>query len=53
MSCRLSRVGPLHPTINRGSGARKLQLGGNPDVGGDQTASFKPAEVFKFMIPHD
>lgn len=39
--------------FGEGSGARKLQLAGNPDVGGDQTANFKPAEVFKFMIPHD
>lgn len=39
--------------FSEGSGARKLQLAGNPDVGGDQTANFKPAEVFKFMIPHD
>lgn len=39
--------------FSEGSGARKLQLAGNPDVDGDQTANFKPAEVFKFMIPHD
>lgn len=39
--------------FSEGSGARKLQLAGNPDVSGDQTAHFKPAEVFKFMIPHD
>ena len=39
--------------FSEGSGARKLQLDGNPDIGGNQTANFKPAEVFKFMIPHD
>jgi choloylglycine hydrolase len=39
--------------FSEGSGARKLQLAGKPDVGGDQTANFKRAEVFKFMIPHD
>lgn len=37
--------------FSEGSGARKLQLAGNPDLAGDQTANFKPAEVFKFMIP--
>ena len=39
--------------LNEGSGARKLQLDGNPDVAGDQTKGFKPAEVFKFIVPHD
>lgn len=39
--------------FSEGSGARKLQLDGNPDISGNQTANFKPAEVFKFMIPHD
>ena len=39
--------------FREGSGARKLQLAGKPDVGGDQTANFRPAEVFRFMIPHD
>lgn len=38
--------------FREGSGARKLQLAGKPDVGGDQTGNFRPAEVFKFMIPH-
>lgn len=37
--------------FKEGSGARKLQLDGNPDVGGDQTRNFKPAQVFKFMTP--
>ncbi len=36
-----------------GTGPRKLQLDGNPDLAGDQTANFKPAELFKFMAPHD
>ena len=35
-----------------GSGARKLQLDGNPDVGGNQTANFKRTEPFKFLLPH-
>jgi choloylglycine hydrolase len=38
--------------FSKGSGPRKLQLAGNPDVGGDQTGNFKPAPLFKFMIPH-
>jgi choloylglycine hydrolase len=39
--------------FKEGSGARKLQLDGNPDVAGNQTGNFKPAEVFKFMTPKD
>ncbi|MFO1407770.1 MAG: linear amide C-N hydrolase [Steroidobacteraceae bacterium] len=39
--------------FSEGSGARRLQLDGNPDVGGNQTANFQPAEVFKFIVPHD
>jgi penicillin V acylase-like amidase (Ntn superfamily) len=39
--------------LKEGSGARKLQLDGNPDVAGDQTKNFKPAELFKFMVPKD
>lgn len=39
--------------FSAGSGARKLHLAGNPDVGGNQTGNFKPAEPFKFMIPQD
>lgn len=39
--------------FKEGSGARKLQLDGNPDLAGNQTANFKPAEVFKFIVPHD
>lgn len=38
--------------LSEGSGARKLQLDGNPDLAGDQTKGFKPAEVFKFLVPH-
>ncbi|QDT73597.1 Penicillin acylase precursor [Lacipirellula limnantheis] len=34
-----------------GSGPRKLQLDGNPDVGGDQTKNFKPAALFEFLAP--
>lgn len=39
--------------LKEGSGPRKLQLDGNPDVAGDQTKNFKPAELFKFMVPKD
>ncbi len=39
--------------FSEGSGARRLQLDGNPDVGGNQTANFKPATLFKFIVPHD
>lgn len=39
--------------FSEGSGARRLQLAGNPDVGGNQTANFKPAPVFRFMTPAD
>ena len=34
-----------------GSGVRKLQLDGKPDVGGNQTANFLPAEPFQFLPP--
>ncbi len=36
-----------------GSGARKLQLDGNPDVGGDQTRNFKRAALFEFLGPKE
>jgi choloylglycine hydrolase len=36
-----------------GSGPRKLQLDGNPDVAGDQTRGFQPARVFEFIAPKD
>jgi len=39
--------------FNAGTGARRLQLAGNLDLAGNQTANFKPAELFKFMIPQD
>ena len=39
--------------FKEGSGPRKLQLDGNPDVGGDQTKNFKPAALFQFLAPHD
>lgn len=39
--------------FKEGSGARKLQLDGNPDVAGNQTGAFKPAELFKFMAPKE
>jgi penicillin V acylase-like amidase (Ntn superfamily) len=35
-----------------GSGVRKLLLDGQPDVAGNQTGNFKPAEPFKFLVPH-
>jgi choloylglycine hydrolase len=35
--------------FKEGSGPRKLQLAGNPDLTGDQTKNFKQAELFKFM----
>jgi len=34
-----------------GSGVRKLQLAGKPDLSGDQTANFRPAEPFVFLAP--
>jgi penicillin V acylase-like amidase (Ntn superfamily) len=37
--------------FGEGSGARKLQLDGNPDLAGDQSANFQPAELFKFLSP--
>lgn len=39
--------------FKEGSGPRKLYLDGNPDTTGDQTKNFKPAELFKFMAPHE
>jgi choloylglycine hydrolase len=37
--------------FGEGSGPRKLQLDGNPDLAGDQTQNLKPAELFKFLSP--
>ena len=31
------------------SGVQKLQLDGEPDLAGDQTAGFRPAEPFRFL----
>jgi choloylglycine hydrolase len=39
--------------FSEGSGPRKLQLDGNPDLAGNQTGNYKPAELFKFMAPQD
>lgn len=39
--------------FSQGSGVRKLQLAGNPDTGGNQTGGFRPAELYKFMIPRE
>ena len=37
--------------FSEGSGPRRLQMDGNPDLAGDQTKNFQPAELFKFMSP--
>jgi choloylglycine hydrolase len=34
--------------LSEGQPVRKLQLAGNPDLAGDQTANLKPAEMFRF-----
>lgn len=39
--------------FKEGSGPRKLQLDGNPDLAGDQTKNFKPAQLFKFLVPKE
>jgi len=39
--------------FSEGSGPRKLQLDGNPDLAGDQTKNFRPAALFKFMVPRE
>jgi choloylglycine hydrolase len=36
-----------------GSGPRKLQLDGNPDIAGDQTNNFQPAALFEFLGPRE
>lgn len=36
-----------------GSGVRKLQLDGNPDLADDQTKNFQPAQLFAFLAPQD
>lgn len=35
--------------FGEGTGARKLHLFGNPDLAGDQTQNFQPAELFQFL----
>ena len=37
--------------FSEGSGPRRLTMDGNPDLAGDQTANFQPAELFKFLSP--
>ncbi len=44
------RLGDLE--FKEGSGVRKLTLVGNPDLAGNQTAGFKAAEAFKFLVEH-
>lgn len=43
------RLGALD--FSEGSGPRKLQLDGNPDVAGDQTENFQPVPLFPFLAP--
>lgn len=37
--------------LAEGSGARRLLMDGNPDLAGDQTAGFQPADLFDFISP--
>jgi hypothetical protein len=37
--------------FSEGSGARRLQLDSDPDLAGDQTGNFQPAELFAFISP--
>jgi penicillin V acylase-like amidase (Ntn superfamily) len=37
--------------FSEGTGPRKLQLDGNPNLGGDQTANYLPAQLFEFLSP--
>lgn len=37
--------------FSEGSGVRKINLGEAPDIGGDQTGAFKPADAFPFLMP--
>lgn len=34
-----------------GTGVRKLTMDGKPDLGGDQSANFEPAQAFRFLAP--
>lgn len=45
-----ARLGALD--FSEGSGPRKLQLDGNPDLAGDQTKNFQPAPLFDFIANH-
>ena len=35
-----------------GTGVRKLTLYGHPELGGNQTANFRPAGAFTFLAPN-
>lgn len=37
--------------FKQGSGVRKLTLHEHPELGGNQTANFRPAKVFTFLAP--
>lgn len=39
--------------FSKNSGVRRLQLDGRPDLTGDHTRGFQPAEMFRFLVPHD
>ena len=39
--------------FSEGTGPRRLTMDGNPDLAGDQTANFHPAEMFKFLVPQE
>jgi penicillin V acylase-like amidase (Ntn superfamily) len=43
------RLGEMN--FAKDSGVRKLQLAGKPDLSGDQTGGFKPADAFRFLVP--
>ena len=45
------RLGELD--LSPGSGVRRLQLDGNPDLSGDQSRNLKPASLFAFLAPKD
>jgi choloylglycine hydrolase len=44
-----TRLGVLD--LAEGTGVRKLQLDGNPDLAGDQTGNFVPGAPFDFLVP--
>lgn len=37
--------------FSEGSGPRRLTMDGNPDLAGDQSGGFQPAELFRFISP--